>query len=73
MGKNPPETPLKWRRFIVGKTQLELFVETGVNQGRISAFERGLLKPRPDERRALAKALKIDVDKLVFPTDEKAA
>ena len=69
--KNPPETPLRWRRFVCGKTQMDLQVETGVNQSRISAFERGQLKPRDDERTALAKALSIDADRLIFPTDER--
>jgi hypothetical protein len=70
--ENPPATPIKWMRFVRQKTQMELQVETGVNQSRISAFERGQLRPFTWERKALAKALNIDPDNLVFPTDEQA-
>ena len=69
MEKDPPETPFKFRRFIVGKTQMELYVETNISQGRISSMERGQLKPEPWERKALAKALKIRPENLLFPVD----
>ena len=73
--ENPPETPFHWRRFSCGKTQMQLQVETKptVLQSRISAFERGQLKPRPWEREALARALDIDPDKLIFPGDDEQA
>jgi len=69
--EDPPPTPFYWRRFCCGKTQMGLQVETKptVLQSRISAFERGQLTPRRWEREALAKALDIDADKLMFPCD----
>jgi transcriptional regulator with XRE-family HTH domain len=66
--KNSP-TPFKWLRFCRNKTQLQLQKESGVLQGRISAFERNYLRPSAEERTALAKALDIDADLLMFPCD----
>ena len=67
--KHPPKTPFGWRRFECGKTQMQLQRETDVLQSRISAFENGLLRPRDWERKALAKALRIAPENLMFPRD----
>jgi transcriptional regulator with XRE-family HTH domain len=67
--KSPPVTPFRWMRFVRNKTQLQLEKETGINQGRISSFERNTRTPKPWERRALAEALDINVENLLFPSD----
>jgi transcriptional regulator with XRE-family HTH domain len=69
--KNPPETPLRWWRFICNKTQEDLEQMTGITQSLISKYERGTREPKPQDRVALAKALNISPDRLIFPTDEQ--
>ncbi len=47
------------REFRVVKriTQLHLRISTGIHQSKISMIENGLVEPREDEKRRLAKAL----------------
>lgn len=37
--------------------QWDLALKTGISQSRISLIENGYVEPRPEEKRALAKAL----------------
>ena len=48
---------IKTRRFLVGKTQDQLYLETGIIQSKISRIENGFVTPREDEKKALAEAL----------------
>ena len=48
---------IKARRFITGKTQDQLFIETGIRQCKISRIENGYLNPSEEERNILAEAL----------------
>jgi transcriptional regulator with XRE-family HTH domain len=51
-------SPLRIERIKRGKTQIDLWVQTGIPQWRISLIERGI-PPRPDEARKLAEALQV--------------
>ena len=49
---------IKLERIKLGLSQIDLWMQTGIPQWRISLIERGL-PPKPDERRKLAEALGI--------------
>lgn len=49
-------------------TQFVLGLKSGVCQTRISYYERGLIKPRVDEKKKLAEALGLTIGD-VFPDD----
>ncbi len=51
-------SPLRIERIKRGKTQIDLWQETGIPQWRISLIERGI-SPKPDEARKLAEALQV--------------
>ena len=53
----------RWQRNM---TQLELALQVGMTQNRISAIERGLSRPHPEEIKSLAKALEMKPDELQF-------
>jgi len=57
---------LKRTRFLLGKTQDDLSIETGIDQSLISRFENNYKKPTKDQKRRLAKALKLSKKEL-FP------
>lgn len=46
-------------RFKRGLTQYDLTLKTGIQQSKISLFERGYLKPSDDETRRIAKVLNL--------------
>ncbi len=50
---------LKASRMLQNLTQIELRKRSGVHQSAISHFERNLLKPSVEQRKALEKALKM--------------
>ncbi len=45
-------------------SQWDLGEATGIRNNRISYFERGRFKPRPEELKAIAKALDVSVETL---------
>ena len=51
---------------MVDKSQLQLMKETGINFATISRIENGWLKPTEEQKRKLAKALKVEKNWL-FP------
>ena len=48
---------LKEARFFSGKTQIQLWLETGIHYCTISRIECGYLKPTEEQKKKLAKAL----------------
>jgi len=59
---------VKEARFKKGKTQIQLFKETGMWPSRISYIENGYMKPSKKEKKKLANALSVEVDWL-FPKE----
>lgn len=59
---------LKRIRFLQGKTQDDLMIETGIDQGLISRFENNYKEPTEDQKKRLARALKVPENEL-FPED----
>jgi transcriptional regulator with XRE-family HTH domain len=57
---------LRRARLMVDKSQLQLMKETGINYATISRIENGWLKPTEEQKRKLAKALKVEKNWL-FP------
>jgi len=55
---------LREARFKKRLTQFDLCIKTGIQQSKISHFERGYLVPRDDEKKRLAKALGIKANEL---------
>jgi hypothetical protein len=47
-------SPLKKARLLSGKRLIDVFIEIGIQQGRLSMLENGLLKPRQNEIDSLA-------------------
>jgi transcriptional regulator with XRE-family HTH domain len=47
-------------------TQMDLALMTGINQTKISLFERGYLSPNKDELLRLGEALDVQPESLVF-------
>jgi len=61
-------TKMKLRRLMLGKSQYALANETGVFQNRLSLIERRLVKPRPHERKQLARVLGLseaEIDEII--------
>jgi len=56
-------SPMKLERIKRGLSQIDLWMQTGIPQWRISLIERGL-PPKPDERRKLAQALRVSEDEI---------
>ena len=48
---------LREKRVVKRITQFQLRVSTGIHQSKISMIENGLIEPRDDEKKKLAKAL----------------
>ena len=46
-------------RVIKRITQFQLRLSTGIHQSKISLIESGLIEPREDEKRRIAKALRV--------------
>jgi len=57
---------LRKARLRADKSQLQLMKETGIYFASISRIENGWLKPTSDQKKKLARALKVDPDWL-FP------
>ncbi len=55
---------MKFRRLQLGFSQYELERLTNIHQARLSLFERGYREPSTDEKKKLAKALKIEEEEL---------
>lgn len=55
-------------REAAGLTQAELAVKLTVRQGTLSGWERGAVEHRLESLMAVAKALKVDLDKLIGAT-----
>jgi len=59
---------MKFRRLMLGKSQYVLANETGIFQSRLTLLERGFVKPRPHERKKLARALNLseaEIDEII--------
>lgn len=63
--------PLKISLLRSGRTQLAVAKSAGLSPSRLSMIVRGWTEPRPDEKRAISKALGFPVD-LIFPAPQKA-
>ena len=57
---------LREARFFAKKPQARLWLETGIHYASISRIECGYIKPTEEQKKKLAKALKVDPDWL-FP------
>ena len=57
--------PLKLKRILSGKRQIDVFNETNIWPGRLSMIENGLIQPRNDEIQLLAKAYKTTPEQLL--------
>ena len=62
-------SPLRIERIKLGKSQVDLWMQTGIPQWRISLIERGI-PPNPDERRKLAEALNIEESTVGLPANQ---
>ena len=51
-------------RVVKRVTQFQLRLSTGVHQSKISMIENGLIQPRHDEKRKIAKALGVQVGEI---------
>jgi transcriptional regulator with XRE-family HTH domain len=49
-------TKLRLARLLAGLSQFEAGLETGIDQPRLSLYERGLVRPKPEHLARLAKA-----------------
>lgn len=53
---------LRRARLMADKSQLQLMKETGIYFTTLSRIERGWLKPSDEQKKKLAKALKVEPD-----------
>ena len=60
---------LKEARFRAGKTQIKLYLETGIHYTTLSRIECGYLVPNIEKRNKLAEALGVRADWL-FPEND---
>jgi transcriptional regulator with XRE-family HTH domain len=51
-------------RVIKRITQFQLRLSTGIHQSKISMIENGLIEPREDEKKRLAKALGVKTEEI---------
>ena len=59
---------LRETRVVKRITQFQLRISTGIHQSKISMIENGLVQPRGDEKKRLARALGVQVGEL-FPIE----
>jgi ribosome-binding protein aMBF1 (putative translation factor) len=52
---------LKEARFVLGMSQYDLYLLTGINQSRISYIERGYIRPREDEKQKIEDVIGIGI------------
>lgn|GEM_PF-1735749 len=62
---------LKEARFFARKTQPKLWLETGIHFSTLSRIECGYIEPTNEQKKKLAKALKVRADWL-FPPAPKS-
>ena len=55
---------LRETRVLRRVTQFQLRIATGIHQSKISMIENGLIEPRDDEKKRLAKALGLKVEEI---------
>ena len=55
-------------RVLKRVTQFQLRLQTGINATKISFIENGMVEPRPDEIKKLARALNVSPGE-IFPSD----
>jgi len=55
---------LRELRVVKRVTQFQLRIVTGIHQSKISMIENGLVTPREDERKRLAKALGVRLEEI---------
>jgi len=55
---------LRETRVVKRVTQFQLRIATGIHQSKISMIENGLIEPREDEKKRLAKALGVRVEEI---------
>lgn len=60
---------LKEARFFAKKPQIKLWLKTGIHYSTISRIECGYLEPTEEQKRKLAKALKVKKSWL-FPKED---
>ena len=60
-------------RVVKRVTQFQLRLLTGIHQSKISLIENGLVEPREDERKRLAKALHVKVEEIWVSDNDKEA
>ena len=65
-----PMNRLREVRVIKRITQFQLRVQTGIHQSKISLLENGLVNPREDEQRRLAKVLGVRVSDIWSEEDK---
>lgn len=53
------ENRLKEARFFAKKPQIKLWLETGIHYSTISRIECGYIQPTEEQKKKLAKALKV--------------
>jgi transcriptional regulator with XRE-family HTH domain len=63
---------LRQARFLRALTQQELAERAGLNAVHVSRIESGAVAPHPATRRALAAALDIAVERIVWPGSDLA-
>ena len=56
-------------RVVKRVSQFQLRLMTGIHQSKISMLENGLIAPREDEKKKLAKALNVKIEE-IFPVDQ---
>ena len=61
MMKTTKPSPYKMKRVRLGLNQFELWKLTGVSPSRISLFENGLIKLKPEQEAKLREALGMKV------------
>ena len=53
---------LKEAMFVMGMTQYDLYLMTGIDQSRISYIEGGYISPREDEKQKIEDHIGIKID-----------
>ena len=71
-GKIKMKTRLRVLRFKKDIPQIQLSIKTGIHFSTLSRIEHGYIKPTPEQKKKLAKALNVDEDWLFPPENEKS-
>jgi transcriptional regulator with XRE-family HTH domain len=62
---------LRLARVLIGKSQAQLSIDSGVHYSTISRLERGMIGPSEEQRGKLAQALHVPADSL-FPPEQSS-